>query len=289
MSLILSASTKKIIDQILVKPSHAIMLIAPEGSGKASVVYYLAQNLLNLRTKKELINYPYLSEFKPVKDVITIDNVREMIAKTRLTTTGEGKIRRIIYIEDAHKMGHEAQNALLKLLEEPPKDTCLILTVSDKKLMLPTVVSRVTSITINLPKKEQLDEHFKKLGYSAQQIEKNYLLSRGRPGVYTALLTDDQEHPLVQSISNIKNLLSMTTNERLIFIDKPEFKNVDLAVLLDGFISICSVAISQASEKNNKNDIKRWLNLYKIACQTYDVKSAHPNTNLLFSNLVLSM
>jgi DNA polymerase-3 subunit delta' len=52
-------------------------------------------------------------------------------------------------IEDAHMMTQEASNALLKVLEEPPAGSLLILISSKKELLLPTVISRCTEVRFN--------------------------------------------------------------------------------------------------------------------------------------------
>ncbi|MGD2278990.1 MAG: DNA polymerase III subunit delta' [Candidatus Omnitrophota bacterium] len=52
-------------------------------------------------------------------------------------------------IEDAHMMTVEASNSLLKILEEPPERSLLILISSKKELLLPTIVSRCTEVRFN--------------------------------------------------------------------------------------------------------------------------------------------
>lgn len=55
---------------------------------------------------------------------------------------------RLAVIQDAHKMGHVAQNALLKILEEPPKHLIVILEADKKSDILPTIISRLSIINI---------------------------------------------------------------------------------------------------------------------------------------------
>jgi DNA polymerase-3 subunit delta' len=50
--------------------------------------------------------------------------------------------KKIVVIDDAHRMTAEAQNCLLKTLEEPPPDSVLILVTSDKQALFETIVSR---------------------------------------------------------------------------------------------------------------------------------------------------
>ena len=71
---------------------------------------------------------------------IKIDIVRDMLSKISFRPF-EGR-RRVVLIRDADTLEHEAQNSLLKALEEPPPGTMFILTTAVPGLLLPTVRSR---------------------------------------------------------------------------------------------------------------------------------------------------
>ena len=58
-----------------------------------------------------------------------------------------------IIINDSHLLTIEAQNALLKILEEPPANTIIVISIPKKELMLPTILSRCKIIEI---KEEQV-------------------------------------------------------------------------------------------------------------------------------------
>jgi DNA polymerase-3 subunit delta' len=56
---------------------------------------------------------------------------------------------RVVIISDAHRMNPESANALLKMLEEPPQQTLLVLTAVDASDLLPTVASRCQRLRFN--------------------------------------------------------------------------------------------------------------------------------------------
>lgn len=56
--------------------------------------------------------------------------------------------RRVFIIENAHRMNEQAQNALLKVLEEPPKDVVFILLVPSKTMLLDTIISRCVLLSL---------------------------------------------------------------------------------------------------------------------------------------------
>lgn len=68
-----------------------------------------------------------------------------------------------VVLEDAHLLTTEAQNALLKVLEEPPDHTILILSTENKEALLPTIISRCKVIILEADKttvsKEELHEY----------------------------------------------------------------------------------------------------------------------------------
>jgi len=71
---------------------------------------------------------------------IKIDQVRDAIERSAYRPF-EGR-RRVVIIDDAESLNAEAQNALLKTLEEPPAASTFVLVTSRPDMLLPTVVSR---------------------------------------------------------------------------------------------------------------------------------------------------
>src|SRR5581483_8667413 len=76
---------------------------------------------------------------------IGIEEVRNLQKKVFLAP--RGKTKGVVF-KNAHTLTIAAQNALLKLLEEPPQNTILVLEVSSKDLLLPTILSRCTILVI---------------------------------------------------------------------------------------------------------------------------------------------
>lgn len=54
--------------------------------------------------------------------------------------------RKVVIVDDAHKMTPQAQNCLLKTLEEPPDDSVIILVTSDAESLFPTIMSRCQTV-----------------------------------------------------------------------------------------------------------------------------------------------
>jgi DNA polymerase III subunit delta' len=76
----------------------------------------------------------------PSKDVV-VDQVRDLVDHRLALKRFEGR-RRFVVIDPADAMNPQAQNALLKTLEEPPEETTLVLVASSPDALLPTIRSR---------------------------------------------------------------------------------------------------------------------------------------------------
>jgi DNA polymerase-3 subunit delta' len=80
----------------------------------------------------------------PSKDIV-VDQIRDLVDHRLALKRFEGR-RRAVIVDPADAMNLQAQNALLKTLEEPPDDTTLVLVASNPDLLLPTVRSRCARV-----------------------------------------------------------------------------------------------------------------------------------------------
>jgi DNA polymerase III subunit delta' len=132
----------------------SLIFAGPDGVGKRTAALALAQ-LLNCPTPKavdacgvcasctriaRLVHADVLVLAPGDTGTIKVDQVREVIERTGYRPF-EGR-RRVVIVDDADAMLGEAQNALLKTLEEPPAGSMFVLVTSRSDLLLPTVRSR---------------------------------------------------------------------------------------------------------------------------------------------------
>jgi DNA polymerase-3 subunit delta' len=128
-NILISKKNNSEINRFINRASHALVLVAPYGHGKKTMAKYIASELLKVDS---LDNYPYFFVVSPENNLINIDKIREIKKVFQLKTTGKENIRRVVILENADLMNEESQNAILKILEEPPKDSVIILTVSNE-------------------------------------------------------------------------------------------------------------------------------------------------------------
>lgn len=129
---------------------------------------------------------------------------------------------KIVIIHCAERMNHFAQNAMLKMIEEPPEDTFFLFLCKNSQSMLPTVLSRVTVYRVSYADeskvKDELLERFPKL--SEDTVARAARLSRGNIGLAIELcgengfeLYDDAVKILKASVSRDRALLCLTLSK----------------------------------------------------------------------------
>jgi DNA polymerase III subunit delta' len=89
-------------------------------------------------------NHPDILRVEPAGTAIKIDQIRDLGAT--LAMKPYAARTRVVIMAGAHSMNSQAGNALLKILEEPPAGTILILTAPEASGLLPTIVSRCQAI-----------------------------------------------------------------------------------------------------------------------------------------------
>jgi DNA polymerase III subunit delta' len=94
---------------------------------------------------------------KQGKKIISISQIREM-GLTISSKPNEARFRMVLILT-ADLMNIQAQNALLKMLEEPPEKTFFILTATKTSFLLPTIISRCRNIRFK-PLTDKLIEHY---------------------------------------------------------------------------------------------------------------------------------
>ena len=118
------------------KINHAYMFEGIEGIGKETFAYDLAKILLET---PHLENAPDCIRVKPEGNSIKIAQIRNLQSDIVIKPHKKYKI---YIIDKAEKMTVEAQNALLKTLEEPPEYAIIILVTNNKEGLLQTIRSR---------------------------------------------------------------------------------------------------------------------------------------------------
>lgn len=196
---------------------HAWLLTGPPGIGKATLAYRMARSLLggkslmadSLNIPKSdpvaqriesrghgnlfVVNRPWDSKTKKFKQDIPVDTIRSIGGFLQGTPAEDGE-RRIVIIDSADDLNTNAENALLKMLEEPPSRTIIILLSSSPGRLLPTIRSRCLSVALKAVPQNDIRHWLEAQGSgSPEMVEACARLSRGGPGKAVALAQNAKE------------------------------------------------------------------------------------------------
>ncbi|MBR3253508.1 DNA polymerase III subunit gamma/tau [Candidatus Saccharibacteria bacterium] len=128
------------------KISHAYLFVGPRGTGKTSVARILAHEINGFKYEVE-DDYVDIIEIDGASNR-GIDNIRELREKALIAPTS-GKYK-VYIIDEVHMLTKEAFNALLKILEEPPKHVVFIMATTDAYKVPVTITSRAQTYTFTL-------------------------------------------------------------------------------------------------------------------------------------------
>lgn len=134
-------------------------------------------------------NHPDITVIEPEKDrkTISVNAVREIVADAAIVPQTAN--RRIFLIDPAQSMTPQAQNALLKVLEEPPESVLFILVCESKSDLLETVVSRCAVLSLSPVDEQAASEYIAGVtGRDAEEIGRAYKSARGNVGAALGIL-----------------------------------------------------------------------------------------------------
>lgn len=179
-------------------PPHALLVVGPRGVGKSTLARDLAAGLLCLADeaghrpcrdctacrKVDAGSHPdvHLVEPEGAGEQIRIGQVQQLSADLALTAM-EGRFR-VAVVSAAQRLNVDAQNALLKTLEEPGPSTCIVLCADDAAALLPTVLSRSARLRLAPLPVELLTQWLIEDGQAQPaQARALALAAAGRPGL----------------------------------------------------------------------------------------------------------
>lgn len=154
--------------------TNAYLLTGPEGVGKRMIAEDFAENLLGVRLENSP-DYKCIG-VKKGENSIKIDQIRDMIGDMSIKPYGNYKI---FVIDDADKMTVQAQNALLKTLEEPSAYGIIILVTRNDQALLDTIRSRCLEIKFAPLSSRDIRTILSERGIDDDQTQVASIFSRG--------------------------------------------------------------------------------------------------------------
>jgi DNA polymerase III subunit delta' len=194
---------------------HGLMITGPVGIGKATLAFHLANHLLRYpdpTTAPETLaspdpagptfrqiaqgahpsvlhlTRPYNDKTKNFRTAITVDEIRKV--GRFLSMTAQAGAYRVVIVDAADDMNTNAANALLKNLEEPPKQTIFLILAHQPGRLLPTIRSRCQVVKLKPLEVGQIRQVIRHVGQEAGITDSlsDELLDRAGGSVREALM-----------------------------------------------------------------------------------------------------
>ena len=269
------------------KTSHSYIFWGTEGIGKKVIAKEFAKKILCLQNHdndcicKSCIefdssNNPDFQLIEPKEGTIKIEQIREMQRKVVEKPIISNK--KVYIIDNADTMKTEAQNCLLKTLEEPPEYVTIILICSNEGNLLSTIKSRCTRMHFEPIKDEEIKKYIDK-EFPDQQISENIIsLAQGSIGKAIKL---NERKDIYENIEKIllnmqkKDLIEIVQMSEEIYKSKEEINSI---------LEYINVLLLKLSKQNIK-----YIRCIEIVEQTKKRLKANSNYDMCIDNLLFNM
>lgn len=190
---------------------QSLLLSGPVGVGLGAVARFIATQVGDIT----LVVLPEKDEKIDIdKGVISVASIRRLYHQTRSKQTG----KQMIIIDYAERMGTQAQNAFLKLLEEPGEGTYFILVTHSPARLLSTITSRTVAVELRPITHQQTEAFLDTLGVTDVKKRTQLLfMADGLPAEISRLTSDDSYFERQASIvRDARDLLQASTYQKLL-------------------------------------------------------------------------
>ena len=248
------------------KVPHSILLTGPTGCGKTTIARILAEKIGAVGSDIREIDSA---------DFRGIDTIREMRKQTQFRPMESDS--RVWIIDECHKLTNDAQNALLKILEDTPAHVYFVLCTTDPQKLLPTVKGRCSTFQVSLLNDVEMMRLLrfvtKSEGETVQKI------------VYESIIRDSLGHPR-NALQILEQVLSVGQDLRLETAQKSaeeQSQSIELCRALIGRASWKKVAgILNGLKDQDAEGIRRHILGY---CQAILLKESNDQAALIIEEL----
>jgi len=265
---------------------HAFLFAGPSAVGKRTIAEAFAAALIAKDDITKHVRYRDPSLWRDIlviapqkhtsssQKTISIDDIRTLQKQLALTSDSS---MRVVIIHSLDRATPSAQNALLKIIEEPQAQTRLIITSSYPQTLLSTIHSRVLRLDFGLVTTDDLKQF-------AKEETSLVSLAMGRPGIFMRL-KDDHAYVerMQQAQKSFKELSTMSVAERLAFAE-------NLAKQPEKINEILDVWLWQVHEAAHKHHMPQLLLLaQKILRAQHDLRTTNVHPRLRVEELLLHL
>ena len=254
-------STKQILGRMIGNFPHALLLSGPSGVGVCTIARSLAKQLravtFVIEPKRRLDGGKNLV-IDHEKGSIIIDDIRELYQMTRTKNT-----QKIVYIFDfgERTMTPQAQNAFLKLLEEPRDNVHFILATHRPDTLLPTILSRSQRIDVRKITSEQTARLLESMNIDdAVKKARITYAAKGLPAQITRLATNNKLYESrVTYMQDAKTMLGNSNYDKLVIIHKYKDSRTGAVMLIDDMNTQLKTVLAKSGDPHLVQSIAKHL------------------------------
>lgn len=263
--------TKALMESFLAKPKGSLIIEGSINAGRELIVKDLSSKLLGT-------NYPANAHtYSPEEGkAIGIEIAREIRKSFRTKADVSSGFSKIIIVDQAELMTSEAQNAVLKIIEEPTNNSMLILAVNDSSQLLPTIRSRCQILPVLPLSVEQCLEISVKENADKPAAERAFAMSGGQSELYKQYLKDSK--PAI--IEECREFLTNSSFNRLKNA-KQYTERSKISGLVSGLQLMVDAAIRTAEDKS----IERWKRIGNELITVQEMLENNINVKLAYLRL----
>lgn len=247
--------------------SHAHLIVGPDGIGKSLVASEFATKILGKENNRDYVD---IVNYRPNKASFGVDEVREIIEEvSKRPYEGDKKV---IIIHEGDKLTIQAQNALLKTIEEPPYGVYIIMLSQSLEVLLDTIRSRCQIYKLTPLSNEEMEKFLATIeNQDPEKLKVALAYSEGIPGRAEKILYDEQLALLRDIIMKLlfdllehNNYLVLEFEEKLSKYkdNKEDILNIITLFVRDIMIYKEISSTDKVINKDKINDIMKLSDLY---------------------------
>ena len=203
--------------------THSYLMIGIPGIGKKLIAKEYAKEILG----RDIINNPDFLCIQPDGNSIKIEQIRQLQKEIQEKPIISNK--KVYIIDDADFMTKEAQNCLLKTLEEPPEFAVIILIGSNENSFLPTIKSRCMILHFRELYDSEIIEYLQK-EYKEQNVKQSMLdIAGGSIGRAISLKDKQEQYQKVEAIIKDlekKDLIDIIQESEVLYKSKDDINDM---------------------------------------------------------------
>ena len=251
-------STRQQLEKLAANLPQSLLIAGPTGVGLKSSISFVAETL---QIKPIYIEPEKDEKVDLDKGIISVDIIRRLYGMTKTIETGT----RLIVIDYAERMTIGAQNAFLKLLEEPGTNTHFALLTHTVSKLLPTVRSRLQLLEMQPVTPKQSADLLAELHVGNTQKQAQLLfIADGLPALMVSLANDDAAFEArAQIVRDARAYLQGTVYERLKVALKYKETRVQALIMLSDAGKLLESSIQNGQGRDVIKKIETLLKTYE--------------------------